>query len=76
VERLDDYRAEAAAILGQRLKTLSVEEKSQLNKLWRCKNLYRKIPILKNRKPYNYVENFQYPPRLCFDRPSQSFVLA
>jgi glycosyltransferase involved in cell wall biosynthesis len=76
VDRLGDYRAEVNAILDQRLKNLSSQEKVQLDKLWRYKNVYSKIPILRNRMRKYYQENLDYPAQIRFDRPSQSFVMA
>lgn len=75
VDRLDEYKKEANHLLVERLKHLSPEEKKQLNKLYRYKNFSNKIPGFRTMFYPQYINNFQYPPQISFDRGTQTFVI-
>lgn len=75
VEMLGDYRKEVNVLLAKRLTNLSKEEKIQLQKLMRYIKIYGRIPILKSRLYKNHINNFKYPPKIFFDRMSQSFKM-
>ncbi|MEO6882859.1 MAG: glycosyltransferase family 2 protein [Bacteroidia bacterium] len=75
LERAAEYEKEANTILNERIKKTNSEEKMQLEKLFFYRDIYSKIPFLKTKMYTHYLNNFQYPSTISFDRISQSFKM-
>ncbi|MEO8149862.1 MAG: glycosyltransferase family 2 protein [Bacteroidia bacterium] len=74
VEKISEYENEAEHLLELRLKNLSRDEKKRLIKLSLYKHFISKIPMLKNIGHKIFFRGM-YPPRILFDRLSQSFII-
>jgi glycosyltransferase involved in cell wall biosynthesis len=73
LERMDEYNAEVASILNERLKNLSPDEKSALEIIHNYRNPSGNLFSKKIKKEEN-DRAFDFAPPITFDRKGQTFV--
>ncbi len=75
LDMMDKYNEEVEEEITQKLTRLTVEDKEGLAVINKYKSTYAKIPVLKYRKYTEYLNVFNYPPPIIFDRKKQSFFI-
>jgi glycosyltransferase involved in cell wall biosynthesis len=75
LDMIDKYNEEVEAEISKKLQRLTKQEQKDLATIQKYKGTYSKLPVLKYRKYTAYLNIFDYPPPIIFDRKKQAFYL-